>query len=76
MKILLTSRRGTIELVLDTNIITVNEEIPYISQEGIKVMMNLRIYITKLICQFFVFLVNQDNPYGLNQTKKIVKLFC
>ena len=75
MKILSTSRRGTIELVLDTNIITVNEEIPYITgrNQGIVEIKNI---FHKSICQFFVFLVNQDNPYGLNQTKKIVKLFC
>ena len=75
MKILSTSRRGPIELVRDTDKITVNEAIPYIigGNQGIDEIKNI---FHKSICQFFVFLVNQDKQYGLNQTKKIVKLFC
>ena len=75
MKILLTSRRGTIELVLDTDKITGNEAIPYNTREnqGIDEIKNI---CQKTICQFFVFLVNQDkNMVLIKQTNKI-KLFC
>ena len=43
MKILSTSRRGTIELVLDTDKITVNEAIPYITggNQGIDEIKNI-----------------------------------
>ena len=59
MKILSTSRRGTIELVLDTDKITVNEAIPYITggNQGIDEIKNI---YQKTIYQFFVFLLNQD----------------
>ena len=59
MKILSTSRRGTIELVRDTDKITVNEAIPYITRvnQGIDQIKNI---YQKTIYQFFVFLVNQD----------------
>ena len=74
MKILLTSRRGTIELVLDTDKITGNEAIPYNTREnqGIDEIKNI---CQKTICQFFVFLVNQDKNMVLIKLKKI-KLFC
>ena len=42
-------------VVLDADKITVNEEIPYISQEGIKVLMKLRISITKQYANFSYF---------------------
>ena len=62
-------------VVLDTDKITVNETIPYITgwNQGIDKIKNI---FHKSKCQSFVFLVNQDKQYGLNQTKKIVKLFC
>ena len=62
-------------LVLDTDKITGNEAIPYITggNQGIDEIKNI---YQKSICQFFKFLMNQDKQYGLNQTKKIVKLFC
>ena len=68
MKILSTSRRGTIELVLDTDKITGNEAIPYITggNQGIDEIKNI---YQKTIYQFFVFLVNQDKNMVLNQTK-------
>ena len=67
MKILSTSRRGPIELVRDTDKITVNEAIPYITggNQGIDEIKNI---YQKTIYQFFVFLVNQDKNDGLNQT--------
>jgi hypothetical protein len=46
MKILLTSRRGTIELVLDTDKLAGNEAISYITW-GSQILMKLRISITK-----------------------------
>jgi hypothetical protein len=69
MKILLTSRRGTIELVLDTDKITGNEAIPYNTREnqGIDEIKNI---CQKTICQFFVFLVNQDKNMVLIKLKK------
>jgi hypothetical protein len=68
MKILLTSRRGTIELVLDTDKITGNEAIPYNTREnqGIDEIKNI---CQKTICQFFVFLVNQDKNMVLIKLK-------
>ena len=68
MKILSTSPRGPIELVRDTDKITVNEVIPYITgvNQGIDEIKNT---CQKTICQFFVFLVNQDKNMVLNQTK-------
>ena len=68
MEILSTSRRGAIELVRDTDKITVNEAIPYITgvNQGIDEIKNI---YQKTIYQFFVFLVNQDKNDGLNQTK-------
>tara|TARA_B100000446_G_C10323251_1_gene259431 strand:- start:96 stop:308 length:213 start_codon:yes stop_codon:yes gene_type:complete len=68
MKILSTSRRGPIELVRDTDKITVNEAIPYITggNQGIDEIKNI---YQKTIYQFFVFLVNQDKNMVLNQTK-------
>ena len=68
MKILSTSRRGTIELVRDTDKITGNEAIPYITgvNQGIDEIKNI---YQKTIYQFFVFLVNQDKNMVLNQTK-------
>ena len=75
MKILSTSRRGTIELVLDTDRITGNEAIPYITGGNQSIAEIKNIY-HKTICQFFVFLVNQDkNMVLIKQTKKI-KFFC
>ena len=62
-------------LVLDTDKIIGNEAIPYIigENQGIDVIKNI---CQKTICQFFVFLVNQDkNMVLIKQTKKI-KLFC
>ena len=55
-------------LVLDTDKITVNEAIPYITggNQGIDEIKNI---YQKTICQFFVFLVNQDKNMVLNQTK-------
>jgi len=49
MKILSTSRRGTIELVLDTDRITGNEAIPYITggNQGIDEIKNI---CQKTIC--------------------------
>ena len=47
-------------LVLDTDKITGNEAIPYITggNQGIDEIKNI---YQKSICQFFIFLVNQDN---------------
>ena len=68
MKILSTSPRGPIELVRDTDKITVNDAIPYITggNQGIDEIKNI---YQKTICQFFVFLVNRDKNMVLNQTK-------
>ena len=68
MKILSTSPRWPIELVRDTDKITVNEAIPSITgvNQGIDEIKNI---CQKTICQFFVFLVNQDKNMVLNQTK-------
>ena len=59
MKILSTSRRGTIELVLDTDRITGNEAIPFITggNQGIDEIKDI---YQKTICQFLVFLLNKD----------------
>ena len=75
MKILSTSRRGAIELVLDTDKITVNEAIPYITgvNQGIDEIKNI---YQKTIYQFFVFLVNQDKNIILIKLIIKVKLFC
>jgi hypothetical protein len=69
LKSLSTSLSGTIELVLDTDKINRNEAIPYIKggNQGIDEIKNI---YQKTIYQFFVFLVNQDKSYGLNQNKK------
>ena len=74
MKILSTSRRETIELVRDTDKITENEAIPYITggNQGIDEIKNI---YYKTICQFLVFLVNQDKNMVLIKLKKF-KLFC
>ena len=55
-------------LVLDTDKITENETIPYITggNQGIDEIKNI---YQKTIFQFFVFLVNQDKNMVLNQTK-------
>ena len=55
-------------LVLDTDKITGNESIPYITggNQGIDEIKNI---YQKTICQFFIFLVNQDKNMVLNQTK-------
>ncbi len=65
MKILSTSRRGTIELVRDIDKITVNEAIPYITGVNQSIDEIRNIY-QKTIYQFFVFLVNQDKNMVLN----------
>ncbi len=69
MKFLSTSRRGTIELVLDTDKITGNEAIPYITggNQGFDEIKNI---YQKSICQLFVFLVNQDKNMVLIKLKK------
>ena len=74
MKILSTSRRGPIELVRDTDKITVNEAIPYITggNQGIDEIKNIH---QKTIYQFFVFLVNQDKNMVLNQIKNKLNYF-
>ncbi|HIK97567.1 MAG TPA: hypothetical protein EYG10_05605 [Gammaproteobacteria bacterium] len=74
MKRLSTSRRGPIELVRDTDKITVNEAIPYITggNQGIDEIKNI---YQKTIYQFFVFLVNQDKNMVLNQIKNKLKYF-
>ena len=68
MKILSTSRRGTIELVLDTDRITGNEAIPFITggNQGIDEIKDI---YQKTICQFFVFLVSQDKNIVLIKQK-------
>ena len=68
MKILSTSRRGPIELVRDTDKITVNEAISYITgvNQGIDEIKNI---YYKTICQFLVFLVNQDKNIVLIKQK-------
>jgi len=75
MKILSTSRRGAIELVLDTDKITVNEAISYITgvNQGIDEIKNI---YQKTIYQFFVFLLNQDKNIILIKLIIKVKLFC
>ena len=74
MKILSTSRRGPIELVRDTDKITVNDAIPYITggSQSIDEIKNIH---HKTICQFFVFLVNQDKNMVLIKQTKNIKLF-
>jgi len=71
---LTTSRRGPIELVRDTDKITVNEAIPYITggNQGIDEIKNI---YQKTIYQFFVFLVNQDKNMVLNQIKNKLNYF-
>ena len=68
MKILSTSRRGTIELVLDTDKIPRNEAIPYITggNQGIDEIKDI---YQKTICQFLVFLVSQDKNMVLIKLK-------
>ena len=68
MKILSTSPRWPIELVRDTDKITVNEAIPYITggNQGIDEIKNI---YQKTIYQFFVFLVNQDKNMVLIKLK-------
>ena len=68
MKILSTSRRGKIVIVLDTNKITGNEAILYITggNQGIDEIKNI---CQKTICQLFVFLVNQDKNMVLIKLK-------
>ena len=60
-------------LVLDTDKITGHEAIPYITGEnqGIDEIKNI---CQKTICQFFVFLVNQDKNMVLIKLKKIILL--
>ena len=55
-------------LVLDTDKITGNEAIPYITgvNQGIDEIKNI---YQKTICQFFVFLVNQDKNIVLIKQK-------
>ena len=55
-------------VVLDADKITGNEAIPYITggNQGIDEIKNI---YQKTICQFFIFLVNQDKNMVLNQTK-------
>ena len=61
-------------LVLDTDKITGNEAIPYITggNQGIDEIKNI---YQKTICQFFVFLVNQDKNMVLNQIKNRLNYF-
>ena len=61
-------------LVLDTDKITGNEAIPYITggNQGIDEIKNI---YQKTICQFFVFLVNQDKNMVLNQIKNKLNYF-
>ena len=68
MKILSTSRCGPIELVRDTDKMTVNEAISYITgvNQGIDEIKNI---YYKTICQFLVFLVNQDKNIALIKQK-------
>ena len=68
MKILSTSPLWPIELVRDTDKITVNEAIPYITggNQGIDEIKNI---YQKTIYQFFVFLVNQDKNMVLIKLK-------
>ena len=68
MKILLTSRRGTIELVLDTDKITVNEAIPYITgvNQGIDEIKNI---YHKTNIPIFRISSEPRQKYGLNKTK-------
>ena len=62
-------------LFLDTDKFTGNEAIPYITggNQGIDEIKNIH---HKTICQFFVFLVNQDKNMVLIKLKYIIKLFC
>ena len=62
-------------LVLDTDKITGNEAIPYITggNQGIDEIKNI---YQKTIFQYFVFLVNKDKNMVLIKLKKIIKLFC
>ena len=61
-------------LVLDTDKITGNEAIPYITggNQGIDEIKNI---YQKTIYQFFVFLVNQDKNMVLNQIKNKLNYF-
>ena len=74
MKILSTSRRGTNELVRDTDKITVNEALPYITG-GTQDVDEIKNIYQKTIYQFFVFLVNQDKNMVLNQIKNKLNYF-
>ncbi len=58
----------TIELVLDKDKITGNEAIPYITGRNQSIDEIKNIY-HKTICQFFVFLVNQDKNIVLIKQK-------
>ena len=68
LKSLSTSLSGKIMVVLDTDKITVNEAIPYIKggNQGIDEIKNI---YYKTICQFLVFLVNQDKNIVLIKQK-------
>ena len=61
-------------LVLDTDKITGNEAIPYITGGNQSIDEIKNIYY-KTICQFLVFLVNQDKNMVLNQTKNKLNYF-
>ena len=58
----------TIELVLDTDKITGNEAIPYITG-GSQSIDEIKSIYHKTICQFFVFLENQDKNIVLIKQK-------
>jgi len=62
-------------LVLDTDKITGNEAIPYITV-GNQCIDEIKNTYQKTIFQYFVFLVNKDKNMVLIKLKKIIKLFC
>ena len=62
-------------LVLDTDKITGNEAIPYITV-GNQCIYEIKNIYQKTIFQYFVFLVNKDKNMVLIKLKKIIKLFC
>ena len=68
MKILSTSRRGTIELVLDTDRITGNEAIPYITGGNQSIDEIKNIY-HKTNMPIFRISSEPRQKYCLNQTK-------
>ena len=68
MKRLSISHRELIVLVLDTDKITGNEAIPYITGGNQSIDEIKNIYY-KTICQFLVFLVNQDKNIVLIKQK-------